>query len=248
MPSFDQFVLGLNKNNARDEGFETPAEEKISPWIQAENEQETFDNRLDEVLGQVESSLPDSEYSADKYNIEPTLDTAEIILDNHGSPYNYLYGIVSQVDGSSLRGALVELYIKNSSNQIPVASLSTNSQGQYLFNGLSNGDYEVRASKHGYSTAVSPLITLRGNQYMVQNITMVEEYSSSITINGVITDEETGDPIEDALVALYSVTEGMEVLVQTTETNSQGIYGFINLQPGEYFVRAAFFRREDQNA
>ncbi len=248
MPSFDQYVLGLNKNNARDESFENSAEEKISPQSQFYNEQEIYDTGLDTVLGQVESSLPDSEYSAEKYNIEPTLETAEIILDNHGSPYNYLYGIVRQVDGSVLEGALVELYIMNSSKPNPVASLSTNNQGQYLFHGLGNGNYEVRVSKHGYSASVSPLITLRGNQYMVQNITMAEEYSSSITINGVITDDETGNPIEAALVALYSVAEGMEALMQTTETNAQGIYSFINLQPGEYFLRAAFFRREEQNA
>jgi len=64
-------------------------------------------------------------------------------------------------------------------------------------------------------------------------------------VQGIITDDGTGKPIEDIIVALYSRINDREVLIKSTVTNNEGRYAFYMLSPGEYKVKASSFRKDD---
>lgn len=58
------------------------------------------------------------------------------------------------------------------------------------------------------------------------------------TVSGVVKDHLTGQPVGNAIVALYLMTGQTERIVNMTRTNALGVYLFGNVGPGNYRVKA----------
>jgi protocatechuate 3,4-dioxygenase beta subunit len=105
------------------------------------------------------------------------------------------------------------------------------------------GNYYVAVAKLGYFTNESATINVTTNEFIGSDVTLVaDEQSNTGTISGFITDQSSGLPIQNAGVALYSVTgttpTQVETVIATTRTNATGRYLFANVSPGTYRVKS----------
>lgn len=152
---------------------------------------------------------------------------------------NAVFGILTSSTGQQVDDATVELYrVANGANQL-AGIVSTNAQGQYLFANLDNGTYFIRATKAGHLSTESTPVALSGRTFAPANaILAVDPDANTGTISGFVTDKTTNQPIANAIVALYSITNGVETIIDITKTNAGGLYLFGDLPPGVYRVKA----------
>ncbi|WP_027408774.1 carboxypeptidase-like regulatory domain-containing protein [Anoxybacteroides tepidamans] len=152
---------------------------------------------------------------------------------------NAVFGTLTSSIGQPADDATVELYqVVNSTNQL-VGIVNTNAQGQYLFANLNNGTYFIRATKTGHLSTESTPVTLSGSTFAPANsILAVDPDANTGTISGFVTDKTTNQPIANAIVALYSISNGVETIVSITKTNAGGLYLFGDLPPGTYRVKS----------
>ncbi|WP_027410294.1 collagen binding domain-containing protein [Anoxybacteroides tepidamans] len=152
---------------------------------------------------------------------------------------NAVFGVVTSSTGQPVDDATVELYqVVNSTNQL-VGIVSTNPQGQYLFANLDDGTYFIRATKAGYLSSESTPVALSGRTFAPANTVLaVDPDANTGTVSGFVTDRTTGQPIANATVALYSISNGVETVIDITKTNAGGLYLFGDIPPGTYRVKA----------
>jgi len=154
--------------------------------------------------------------------------------------FNVVFGIIRTTVGETpLEDAVVSLY----SNALPdptlIITAATNDKGQYIFGLIPAGEYYISASKLGYFTSQTALITLTTNEFVASDVSLISDATSNTgTISGFIKELSTGQPIADAGVALYSVVGGIETVVDTTRTNVSGKYLFANVNQGTYLVKS----------
>ena len=153
---------------------------------------------------------------------------------------NALYGIIRQaVTLTAIEGATVNIFQVVGADRTLALTTVTNSSGQYFAPRLVSGDYVVNANKIGYEQSESSVITLVGTDIQPLDLTLqVNTVQNVGTVSGIITDNSTGLPIPNALVALYSVVGGVETIVQIIRTNAGGRYLFGDVAAGEYIVKA----------
>ena len=169
----------------------------------------------------------------------PTTVDIVLTLDPDASK-NALYGIIRQaVVLTPIEGATVDIYQVTAGVQTLVLITTTNSSGQYFGPRLVSGDYIVVASKTGFLVSESAPITLTGTDIEPLDLTLqVNQVQNVGTVSGIINAQGTLLPIANALVALYSVVNGVETIVQITRTNNGGRYLFGNVNAGNYIVKA----------
>jgi len=149
---------------------------------------------------------------------------------------SYVSGHVTDKNGKALKDVIVNLFLAGTSQTIGM--VLTNEYGQYVFNNLKIGKYEIRTELIGYKSAVITFEVSKEGQIISGDLIMeIDAESSKGTVNGIILDE-AGNPIKDSLVVLYQVIGGNLIPVQTTYTNDEGFYLFVNVNPGEYLVKA----------
>lgn len=139
-----------------------------------------------------------------------------------------------------------------------ISSDTTNADGAYLFLDLVAGDYivEFEAPTDYYptlqnniadteldsdmdtSTFRSKLITLTENEKnltidagMYQQVCIGDQVWDDINLNNMLDSEDIG--IEDILVKLYNCDDS---LLDSTLTDTDGLYEFCNLDPGSYYL------------
>ncbi|MBC1307559.1 SdrD B-like domain-containing protein [Listeria booriae] len=131
-----------------------------------------------------------------------------------------------------------------------VKTVATNSQGNFSFDGISEGNYYVKASiPEGYTFESSAGFGSDGNSYYLQadgtsnisnlRLTLAQKTGqirstvfSDLNKNGT---QETGESgIAGATVTLYSNTGAV---VETTTTDANGLYKFETITPGTYYVK-----------
>lgn len=153
---------------------------------------------------------------------------------------NTLYGkLREEVTLAPISDAIVNIYSIVNSQTSVIATTKTNSSGQYLSPNLPNGNYLVDANKPGYFQIQSQPITLINAEIAALDLVMpVDPLTNTGTINGIITDQATLNPIPGASVALYTVIGNSEVITQVTQTNLGGRYLFGNVVAGTYIVKA----------
>ena len=66
--------------------------------------------------------------------------------------------------------------------------------------------------------------------------------TAQTALSGKVTDEDTGEPVEFATVALYR----NGVLITGTETDAKGNYNFPDIDPGTYDVETSFIGYQSQ--
>lgn len=165
--------------------------------------------------------------------------TIDLTADPEAS-LNVLYGIIrTTVDETPLENAVVTLYSNTTPDPTLIISASTNDRGQYIFGLVPAGEYYLTASKLGYYTNETALIDLTSNEFVSSDISLIADpLANTGTISGFIKDLDSGQPIADAGVALYSIEDSTEAVVDTTRTNVSGKYLFTNVNPGTYLVKS----------
>jgi 5-hydroxyisourate hydrolase-like protein (transthyretin family) len=153
---------------------------------------------------------------------------------------NAIYGIVqTSTNSQPIEDATVELFRVTGTTTEMVGIVSTNNEGQYLFADLENGNYFVTASKPGFlSNESTPAIVSDRDFASVNMILAADPDANTGTISGIITDAANGQAIANAIVALYSVSNGIESVIDITKTNAGGLYLFGDLVAGIYRVKA----------
>lgn len=150
-----------------------------------------------------------------------------------------IYGQVFDENIEPIEGARVELFIDSEGVTQSIGSATTNSDGQYIFTDLETGNYTVTVGMTGYLAVTETLEEITVPGFTNQDITLILDPNfDTNTISGIVMDSETSEPVGNAIVALYSITEEDETLVRTTRTNGEGLYLFGDIDDGDYLVKA----------
>jgi hypothetical protein len=150
-----------------------------------------------------------------------------------------VYGVITSSSGTPLQNANVSLYGDTSPEPTLFISASTNDRGQYIFGLIPTGAYYVLASKLGYYPNQTAVFNIGTKGLIKSDISLTADNKANTgTVSGFIRDAATGLPVQDAGVALYSISGSTETVIDTTRTNSAGMYLFANVNPGTYLVKS----------
>lgn len=113
------------------------------------------------------------------------------------------------------------------SNGVPIANTTADGSGQYSFNNLAPGNYQVRSFATNYSTTTVSSTVNAGNT-TITNLFLEPNPGS---IQGTVVDSDTMAAIAGASV---QAVNSQNVIVASTTTNGSGQYSFDSLLPGSY--------------
>lgn len=149
--------------------------------------------------------------------------------------------LIDSSNNLPIGGAVVSLYLINSDNtEILEAITYTNEYGQFVFRALQIGNYSVRVSSLGYTSTSSTVVINSSGQIAPSLISITQNPNASRgTVSGIITDVNN-QPIAQADVVLYSVSDvdGSLTAIAFTKTNASGVYLFINVPQGNFKVKS----------
>lgn len=133
------------------------------------------------------------------------------------APEDIIHGhvIAAEPPEGPVAGATVEI--------VDIASTTTNAQGYFKFTGVPEGLHLVRVTHEDRQTWEYQIYLWYGELIEIRMYPLFAE------LTGVVTDIETGDPIDSVVV---SVDEGMHM----TGTNDKGEYRLRHIIPGTYHV------------
>ncbi|MCI1953110.1 MAG: carboxypeptidase regulatory-like domain-containing protein [Clostridiales bacterium] len=138
--------------------------------------------------------------------------------------------------GEPLPGATLKVF---DTNNIPFAHTITGPLGQYTIASVSAGSYRVTATKTGYLTPDVVSVSILANRPSTLNIALSPDPDATLnTLFGKVNQSAPLEPIENAIVNIYSVSEDVRTLVSTTTTNSSGQYLAPYLADGDYIAIA----------
>ncbi|RLQ93334.1 carboxypeptidase regulatory-like domain-containing protein [Falsibacillus albus] len=128
----------------------------------------------------------------------------------------------------AILNARVDLIVPNT--DIIVQSAFTNENGDYMLPNLPTGSFTVVISATGYASAAIPVI-LAPNTTTTVNASLLD---TPAQIQGQVTDQMTMNPIQNALVQVYSISGG--ALAASQYTDDFGQYNITTLKEGQYQV------------
>ena len=153
-----------------------------------------------------------------------------------------LSGVVTTAAGQPAAGARVSLFGVDVGNRMA----TTDAKGEFTFDGLRTGRYNVSVSKPGYVTLSYGQRRVGGPGTQIpiadgerQHIAMLLPKAAVIT--GMVLDERGEPAMHTSVRAMrYSLVSGRRRAQQAgqAETDDRGIYRIHSLQPGEYGVCA----------
>lgn len=163
----------------------------------------------------------------------------DIIIDTDpNANKNIIFGIVKS-ENIPIENAFVQLYKREEAEDIYIGMSVTNKSGQYLFIDLDDGSYYIKSSKIGYYDAQSQTTAINDKEYYPLDIFLIPDTASNTgVICGTIIDNITKEPINNALVALYSIEDTVEILIQITRSNIEGKYLIGNIPSGKYRIKS----------
>lgn len=179
-----------------------------------------------------------------------------LIAQSAEGDYSLSGTVLNSVTGEPIKGALVTLIGYPQTDTArgrqgrPIAkTASTGAAGEYLFGGLSSGEYTVRAQKPGFAAYSGLPPSPRSHSNGVPDSVALSASVSGHTIRldplGVIEGKITnqyGDRLGRVSVGLfeYRIEDGLRYVKasRTVVTDDRGQYRTWDLQPGEYCVKA----------
>ncbi len=135
-------------------------------------------------------------------------------------------GTVTDQASNPINGVVVEIL---DSNQVVVATTTTNNIGQYEVNALAPGSYLVRFTATNFIIAVIGFSVAAGETAIV-DATLAPAPGS---LQGTVTDGNTGLPLENVNVV---VVDHSNVIVAEAFTDANGYYQIPSLAPENYSV------------
>jgi len=102
----------------------------------------------------------------------------------------------------------------------------TDSDGRYVLENLIPARYQVTFSREHYQSISYEIVVVEGNNKFNTVMTLL----APLGLYGVVTDRETGAPLELVLVSIAAPYE------QSTLTDAYGHYAFLNLEVGDYTI------------
>ena len=188
---------------------------------------------------QIEGSyLGDANYNPSNITITQTV-TAPSLATLDGEVYNDPNNSGTPVSGAGLSGWTVTLL----SGPTPVATTTTDSNGDYSFTNVFPGSYTISVSElSGYAPTVpasgSLAVTATAGQ-TVSNLDFGE--FQTVTVSGQVFDDvndsgsfNTNDPVLSGWTV--NLLNGADQVVQTARTDSSGDFSFSGVGPGTYTV------------
>ena len=244
MPSLENNVLNNNENSTNNR--------KISVTVRRKGKPEGDENNtvpfVDSTEPLVASNVPKIEKDTLEINTLPNTyveNTNSSILGVENTNSS-IFGVVTDIRGLPVKDAIVQLKTLRSDSYITINEVLSNSSGEYLFINLPIGIYSLNIYKDGFINYQSTNININFKESIGLNIQLKEDLRNHLgSIHGIIKDESTNLPLEDILVALYSVINSTELLISSTFTNKEGQYSFNLIPPGNYIIKAAASRKEE---
>lgn len=147
------------------------------------------------------------------------------------TPDTDIAGTVKDSDGLPVEGAKVELVDKNGST---IANTTTDENGDYIFENIPDGDYDIKITAPDNKTKGTGSATVTENGEVTQSTADVTltDYHTKSDISGKVTDKN-GNPVSGATVSLKD-EDGKTVATVTTDKN--GDYIFKDIKDGKYTI------------
>ena len=171
-------------------------------------------------------------------DVEVVLD--DIVLNIDSSYYKgSIFGIVYNSLGDIVPYAKITLRTNDEDNVL-ITETTSALDGEYVFGSLDAGDYEITVTGEDYALIDPVVVTVVNETRYEQNLYLNKlNDKKEGTINGVVTDKVTKNPISNAFVGLYKIDEeGKEILVNVARTNFEGKYFFGTVKEGKYVVKS----------
>lgn len=149
-----------------------------------------------------------------------------------------IYGTITDNNNIPIKNALVKLV---TSSYEPVSYTFTNVNGYYSFNNLSTSiSFIVLAIADGTDLVQSNSFTIGPSMKKEVNLVLTYDNVMSLSvIAGDIIDSVTSSPINEAVVSLFSDTNGTLTLIGIAYTNEYGQYTFRELPKGNYVIKVS---------
>lgn len=170
-----------------------------------------------------------------------TTDVTITMQPDPGADRSALFGIVREsVSGDPINDVTIEISRVTGTTLETIGIVSTNPDGQYMIADLPDGTYRVSAAKIGYLENQSADTEISGRTFTPMDIILANDPDANTgTISGLISNSVTNQPVNGAFVALYSIQNGNETIIDMTRSNAGGFYMFGDLVAGTYRIKAS---------
>ncbi len=151
-------------------------------------------------------------------------------------------GIVKELFDNDQTAAAenAKVYLKNAETSKTVATTISADDGEFVFYGIENGEYNVFATKDGYKVSNPILISIENGNIVNSTLIIVKDPDKNTgTISGFV--KYDGIAKAGVYVGLYEInptSKQLERCIATTRTNDIGYYMFGNVKKGNYVVKA----------
>jgi len=151
-------------------------------------------------------------------------------------PLGTVYGDIYDRTNTAISDAEISIVDYYHPNRLKALTQS-NSDGEYLVYGLNKGKYLIAATKEGFVLPEKIIFVVDLPEIIRIDLYLYEDVlSRKGTISGKALYQ--GEAISHAVVALYKIEGTNHSLIEIKQANSDGVYLFSNVFPGEYIVKA----------
>jgi hypothetical protein len=256
--TLEQIVYGGIAGTITDAATEEPI---AWAWVVATSTEEPYSHRwaVTDGNGEYEMELRSGTYNVEAHAFgyvsgsidEPVVVEDEVVTGVDIALMPIVYGSISGTVYDDATGEIIE-HARIKARMIDGwyrGYARSDSEGNYVMENLVPGDYSLTAHAWGYFPEVYPdTITVVGDE----NVPGIDFYLDSSSgpfdgyISGVVTDEETSDPIADAFLVAIGSGSWHHFPVRFTHSGDDGSYIFENLPPTGYkvFCMASGYRWE----
>jgi large repetitive protein len=139
-------------------------------------------------------------------------------------------GVVTDSSGNPIGNATVQVFDQNG---ILISSGFTDATGQYVVGNLPSGSFHIVVNAPGFGQAIIGVTLGVGQSLTGVNVSLIPNPG---TINGQVTNRETGIPVPGATVTVLDSISQLPITVTTT--TEFGNFTISGLAPGSYIVSA----------
>ncbi|NLU52922.1 MAG: carboxypeptidase regulatory-like domain-containing protein [Clostridiaceae bacterium] len=167
-----------------------------------------------------------------------TMETEFVLTSDSEEIKSIIVGTVKNIEGSPISTATVELY-KNADKK-PLYLTFVNEDGRFIICDLEPSLYFLKINAPGYFSEEFPVEITQPQAITIFEAVLKEDLKASKGIvTGIITDSEN-NPLANTDVILFRIGEnGSQTPVAYTRSNNEGIYLFVNVPQGEYYVNSS---------